>query len=76
MLKGEFTFKSEDGIEIFVYKWLPEDIEIRGIVQISHGMAEAAERYERFAKVLTDNGYIVYANDHRGMVKLLEILKI
>lgn len=66
MISYNFTFKSEDGLDIFVYKWEPEEIEIKGIVQISHGMAETAKRYERFAKTLTDNGYIVYANDHRG----------
>ncbi len=35
-------------------------------MQISHGMAETSARYERFAKALTEAGYIVYANDHRG----------
>jgi alpha-beta hydrolase superfamily lysophospholipase len=29
-------------------------------------MAETAERYERLAQFLTSEGYIVYANDHRG----------
>lgn len=63
----EFTFKDEEGIEIFVYKWLPEGvINVKGAVQISHGMAETAARYERFAEDLTKAGYIVYANDHRG----------
>lgn len=66
MISHNFTFKSEDGLDIFVYKWEPVDIQIKGIVQISHGMAETAKRYERFAKTLTNNGYLVYANDHRG----------
>lgn len=66
MIKKNFTFKSEDGLEVFVYKWEPKDAEIKGVVQISHGMAERVERYERFAKVLTYNGYIVYGHDHRG----------
>jgi len=66
MISHNFTFKSDDGLEIFVYKWEPEGIKVKGVVQISHGMAETAKRYERFAKTLTDNGYIVYANDHRG----------
>lgn len=66
MKSNNFVFKSEDGLEVFVYKWEPEDVETKGIVQISHGMAETAGRYERFAKGLTDNGYVVYANDHRG----------
>lgn len=63
----EFYFKSKDNLDIHVYKWWPEDeTKIRGIIQIAHGMAETADRYERFAKFLTDNGYVVYINDHRG----------
>lgn len=62
----DFTFTSGDGLNIFVYNWLPESGELRGIVQIAHGMAETAERYEKFASELTHHGYIVYANDHRG----------
>lgn len=65
-IRTNFTFTSSDGREINVYKWTPKEEEIKGIVQISHGMAETAIRYERFAKVLNQNGYIVYANDHRG----------
>ena len=37
-----------------------------GVVQIAHGMAEWAGRYDNFAERLVDAGYIVYANDHRG----------
>lgn len=63
----EFSFKDSEGIEIFVYKWHCKDsVEIKGIVQIAHGMAEMSIRYERFARALTSAGYIVYANDHRG----------
>jgi alpha-beta hydrolase superfamily lysophospholipase len=43
-----------------------EGVKVKGIVQLAHGMAETAARYERFAGMLTRNGYIVYANDHRG----------
>jgi alpha-beta hydrolase superfamily lysophospholipase len=67
MIKEDFTFKDGGDVEIFVYKWLPEDMsKVRGVVQIAHGMAETAARYERFAGALTKAGYIVYANDHRG----------
>lgn len=67
MKKSNFTFKGEEDIDIYVYKYEPIEREnINGIVQISHGMSEEASRYERFAKYLTDNGYIVYINDHRG----------
>ncbi|HMF34513.1 MAG TPA: alpha/beta hydrolase [Candidatus Lokiarchaeia archaeon] len=66
MDSSTFTFTDADGVEIFVYKWLPDDGNPKAIVQISHGMAEHAGRYERFADVLTNGGYGVYANDHRG----------
>ncbi|GLI08173.1 alpha/beta hydrolase [Paenibacillus tyrfis] len=67
MRDRQFTFPDADGEAIFVYEWLPEeDVPVRGVVQIAHGMAETAARYERFAGVLTGAGYAVYANDHRG----------
>ena len=37
-----------------------------GIVQISHGLAEHAARYQVFARYLADRGFHVYAHDHRG----------
>ncbi|MDI6743458.1 MAG: alpha/beta hydrolase, partial [Smithella sp.] len=67
-MKNEtFTFNASDGVKIFVYKWIPDDASaVKGVVQIAHGMAEHAARYERFADALTNAGYMVYANDHRG----------
>lgn len=38
----------------------------RGVVQINHGLAEHAIRYERFADFLAQQGYSTYAHDHRG----------
>lgn len=62
-----FSFQSGDGTDIYVYHWSPEpDTTVKGIVQLAHGMAETAARYERFASTLTKHGYVVYANDHRG----------
>lgn len=70
---SNFTFKGEEDTDIYVYKYEPIEKEnINGIVQISHGMAEEAGRYKRFANYLTDNGYIVYINDHRGHGKSAE----
>lgn len=65
-MKSEtFTFKDETGIEIFVNKWIPQD-DIKGIIQVAHGMSETASRYEPLARELTTNGFLVVANDHRG----------
>ncbi|WP_458246997.1 alpha/beta fold hydrolase [Streptomyces sp. MAI_2237] len=60
-----FTLESSDGIRIHVRTWLPDDIP-RAVVQIAHGMGEHAGRYESLAKTLTEQGFAVYANDHRG----------
>ncbi|MCK4257385.1 MAG: lysophospholipase [Halanaerobiales bacterium] len=63
--KEEFSIKGSDGMNVFVHCW-NKVAEPRAVVQIFHGMAEHAARYERFAKYLNSEGFIVYANDHRG----------
>ncbi|HOM02255.1 MAG TPA: alpha/beta hydrolase [Acetivibrio sp.] len=65
MIAQTFTFETKDKTDIFVYKWIPKD-NIRGIVQIAHGVGEHGKRYKNFAKELVKSGYAVYANDHRG----------
>jgi alpha-beta hydrolase superfamily lysophospholipase len=60
-----FHLQTDDGVELYVHRWLPEG-RARGIVEIAHGMAEHAGRYERFAAALTDRGWAVYGPDHRG----------
>ncbi|ACA44254.1 alpha/beta hydrolase [Clostridium botulinum] len=62
-----FSFKGREGTKINVYKWEPDNKQdIKAVIQISHGMAETANRYEGLASYLNEAGYIVYANDHRG----------
>ncbi|HBF4426848.1 TPA: lysophospholipase [Clostridioides difficile] len=71
-----FTFKGEEGLDIYTYKWEDENIKKpKAVIQIAHGMAETAQRYETFAKVLTKNGYIVYINEHRGHGKTAKIIE-
>lgn len=38
----------------------------KAIIQISHGLAEHCLRYQRFAEHLNNQGFHVYAHDHRG----------
>jgi len=66
MKKSTFNYQDQDGIEIFVYKWEPDAAAPKAAVQIAHGMAEHAARYEYVAEKLTDAGFVVYADDHRG----------
>ena len=50
---------------IHAVRWIP-DTEVRGILQISHGMVEFIERYEDFARYMTERGFLVTGNDHLG----------
>ena len=71
MLKQEFTYPSADGrTPIHVSLWLPEGT-VRGVVQISHGVAEYIDRYAPLAAYLTDRGFAVAGNDHIGHGKSL-----
>ena len=65
MQNSTLTVKAADGIPLHVYVWTPAG-EPKAVVQIAHGMAEHAARYEGFAEHLTARGYAVYAQDHRG----------
>ena len=38
----------------------------RAVVQLAHGYGEHAGRYARLIDALTDRGFTVYADDHRG----------
>jgi len=64
MHETSFITDSE-GKKLHLYTWQPNQEPV-GVVQILHGMAEHAGRYNKFAKKLAGNGYVVYAHDHRG----------
>lgn len=62
-----FTHTADDGTELFVYRWEPEDpSSVVAAAHILHGMAEHAGRYARLAESLTAAGFRVTAHDHRG----------
>ncbi len=66
MEKSNLYFPSSTGKDIIhVMMWEPEG-EVKGIVQISHGMIEHIGRYDRFAKFMTKKGFVVIGNDHLG----------
>lgn len=65
MIKQKISFKNQDNDKTYIHKWAP-DKNIKGIVQIAHGMAEHTARYDHFATALVREGFVVYANDHRG----------
>lgn len=52
--------------DIFVRYWIPDDKPLRGVVQLTHGMAEHIERYSPFASILNEQGYALIAHDQAG----------
>ena len=70
MQKREFTLQSKyDNLALSCAEYTAEEVtqtNAKGVVQIVHGMCEYKERYEGFIDYLTQNGYIVFAHDHRG----------
>ena len=62
----DFTFESSTGHNIiYARKCVPEG-EVRGVVQVAHGIAEHIGRYEAFMSFLAENGFVAVANDHLG----------
>ncbi len=61
-----FSYPSATGLcRIAAYRWLPEGSP-KAVVQIVHGMAEHASRYDHIARFLAGQGFAVYAEDHPG----------
>ena len=64
-MKIERIKSSSDNLELELAYIEPKE-EIKGVVQISHGMSEHKERYYDFMEYLKNQGYVVVINDHRG----------
>lgn len=60
-----FEFTSDDGLPIACVKWRGHH-NIRGVVQIAHGLGEHIGRYAELAETLVRGEFVVYGNDHRG----------
>lgn len=62
------TFVSSSGLfPIYIQSWAPEKEEdIKGVFQLTHGMAEYSDRYEDFGNYLAEKGYAVFIHDHMG----------
>ena len=65
-MKNEFSFPSKDGqTSIHAIEWSPEG-EKKAVLQLCHGMVEYIDRYDSFARYLTEQGFVVVGNDHLG----------
>lgn len=67
MQTKSFSQTMSDGVEIWINRWAPDsDDEIKGVIQLTHGLAEHSMRYDRLGSVLAENGYVLNAFDLRG----------
>lgn len=67
MMMKSFMIKMDDGYELSVNRWQPDtEEEIKGVLQLHHGLAEHSLRYDRFGSVLAENGWVLNAYDMRG----------
>lgn len=65
IMREDIFFPSCGKGNIHVCRWIPEG-QVKGVVQIVHGIAEYALRYESFALYLNSLGYGMVAEDHMG----------
>lgn len=64
-MRSDIWYDSQGKGKIHAFQWTP-DTGPRAIVQIIHGIAEFAERYDDFAEYLNSQGILVVAEDHMG----------
>lgn len=65
MVRSETGEFGGHGGRVFWRAWLPGE-PARGVIALSHGVAEHSGRYEHVGNRLADNGFAVYALDHIG----------
>ena len=64
-MRTEFFYDSCGAGKIHAFRWTPEGTP-GAVVQIVHGIADHASRYDQFARYLNAKGYVVVAADHMG----------
>lgn len=57
------SFDGKNNLNVIVWETEQEPV---GVLQLVHGMAEYIDRYDDFARFLTENGFNVIGHDHLG----------
>lgn len=63
-MREQVKIKFDEKNNLVGYKWIATTPNIKGVVQIAHGLSEHVTRYDDFANYLNANGYHVIAFDH------------
>lgn len=64
MIVNDFMIDGTEGSKLHVISWKGNETNSK-VIHILHGMAEHCARYDDFARFLVEQGYTVYAHDHR-----------
>ncbi|UOO38183.1 lysophospholipase [Oscillospiraceae bacterium CM] len=64
---SEFNLSSSDGkSRLHIMQWLPDDRNVKAVLQLAHGVTEHIGRYDTFARFMANNGFAVIGNSHLG----------
>ncbi len=74
MYKNEYL-SFDENTNLCVYLWLPETEDVKGVIQLAHGMAEHLGRYDEFGEYFKKLGYIVFGADHYAHGKSVKDIK-
>ena len=67
IIRTEAYYHSTNGEDMIrAVLWRNDEVYPIGIFQIAHGLTEHMNRYDRFARFLAENGFVVCGNDHLG----------
>lgn len=66
MRRISFNFSTKDNLNLYGRAWLSSNSNIKGIVNLVHGIGEHSGRYEHVGKAFTQAGYHLAAFDLRG----------
>ena len=64
-MRTDHCYPSCGAGQIHYCRWTPQG-KPKAVLQIVHGIAEFVERYDDFANYLTEQGFLVVAEDHMG----------
>jgi len=62
---NEWTWKSNDGLEMYAHSWEPEETP-KAVIHLVHGLGEHIGRYAHVGKAFTDAGFALTGFDLRG----------
>ncbi|MFB1081022.1 alpha/beta fold hydrolase [Jeotgalibacillus sp. JSM ZJ347] len=65
-MKESFYTRTSDGHDLYTVVWRSDQSQIKGSIQLCHGMAEHIGRYDEFALRCNQEGFHVFGHDCRG----------